>query len=152
MKNISVLIGGGTKILKFRKPVVTYASLLAAKEVTVFWKFKNITDVIDNRKFIIKGTTGADDVEKTLEEGYWDFQQIKERLVGEKLELSMNVHNNTCSINNKTGNIVNLGKFGKLLGFPENYNLSSNTTTSPNLVDVSHGLRYLTVTCDLIDS
>ena len=152
MKNISVFIDAGAKTLKFKNPVATYALLLAAEEITVFWKFKNITDVIDNRKFTIKSTAGASDVEKTLEEGYWDFQQIKERLAGEKLELSMNVYNNTCSINNKTGNIVNLGKFGKLLGFPENHELPTNTTTSPNPADVNHGLRWLTVKCDLIDS
>ena len=98
MKNISVFIDAGAKTLKFKNPVATYASLLAAEEVMVFWKFKNITDVIDNRKFTIKGTAGASDVEKTLEEGYWDFQQIKERLAGEKLELSMNVYNNTCIV------------------------------------------------------
>ena len=64
----------------------------------------------------------------------------------------MNVHDNTCNINNKTGSIVNLKKFGKLLGFSENHDLQINTTTSPNPVDVNHGLRYLTVKCDLIDS
>ena len=151
MKNISVFIEGGAKTLKFKKPIVTYASLLTVKEVTVFWKFKNITDDIDNGKFIIKKGIG-DDEEKTFGEGYWDFQQIKERLEGEKLELSMNVHDNTCSIINNTGRIVNLKKFGKLLGFPENHDLPSGTSASPNPVDVNHGLRWLTVTCDLIDS
>ena len=146
MKNISVFIEGGTKTLTLDNPLVTYASLLKANEVTVFWKFKNITDDIDNRKFVINN------VEKSLGEGYWDFQQIKERLKGEKLELSMNVYDNTCDIINKSGHTVNLKKFGKLLGFPENQALSNSTTTkSPNPVDVNHGLRYLIVTCDLID-
>ena len=140
MKNISVYIKGGTKkTLILDKPLVTYASLLKVNEVTVFWKFKNITDAIDNRKFIINNN------EKTFEEGYWDFEQIKERLKGEKLELSMNVHNNTCNIINKTGTVVNLKKFGMLLGFPENHLLknTTNTITSPNPVDVNHALRYL---------
>ena len=154
MKNISVYIQGGTETLKFEKPIATYGSLLAAKEVTVFWNFKNITNAIDNGKFSI--TTGPDDnpvtEEKTLGEGYWDFQQIKERLDGEKLKLSMNVHDNTCSIVNNTGGKVNLKKFGKLLGFPEDHKLASGASASPNPVDVNHGLRSLTVTCDLIDS
>ena len=84
----------------------------------------------------------------------WDFQQIKERLGGEKLELSMNVHDNTCDIVNKSGKAVNLKKFGKLLGFPEDYAISNDgniTHKSPDPVDVNHGLRYLIVTCDLID-
>ena len=152
MKNISVFIEGGAKTLKFKKPIVTYASVLTVKEVSVFWKFKNITDAIDNRKFIIKGPTDTDNEDKTFEEGYWDFQQIKERLEGEKLELSMNVHDNTCTISNNTAKTVNLVKFGKLLGFPENHDLPTGTSTSPNPVDVNHGLRWLTVTCDLIDS
>ena len=151
MKNISVYIQGGTQTLKFEKPIATYASLLAAKEVTVFWNFKHITNVLDNGKFVIKKVSGDED--KTLGEGYWDFQQIKERLEGEKLKLSMNVHDNTCSIVNDISEKVNLKKFGKLLGFPEDHELNANSTTaSPNPVDVNHGLRWLTVTCDLVDS
>ena len=97
MKNISVFIEGGTKTLTLTNPLVTYALLSTANEVTVFWNFKNITDDIGNRKFTVK------DKEVSLGEGYWDFQQIKERLAGEKLELLMNVHDNTCDIVNKTG-------------------------------------------------
>ena len=153
MRNISVFIQGGTKTLKFEKPIATYASLLAAKEVTVFWNFKKITNELDNGKFSIKKGTGSSAVveDKTLGEGYWDFQQLKERLDGEKLKLSMNVHNNTCSIVNNAGGKVNLKKFGKLLGFPEDHKLSAGASASPNPVDVNHGLRWLTVTCDLID-
>ena len=147
MKNISVYIKGGAETLQLDNLLVTYASLLTANEVTVFWNFKNITDDIDNRKFT-KGTG-----EVVLGEGYYDFQQIKKRLAGEKLELSMNVHDNTCDIVNKTGSAVNLKKFGKLLGFPENQVLSNNNTTykCPDPVDVNHGLRYLIVSCDLVD-
>ena len=150
MKNISVYIQGGSTTLKFTNPIATYASLLAAKEVTVFWNFKNITSAIDNEKFSI--TTGSVTEEKTLGEGYWDFQQLKERLDGEKLKLSMNVLDNTCSIVNNTGGKVNLKKFGKLLGFSEDHKLTAGASASPNPVDVNHGLRWLTVTCDLIDS
>ena len=153
MKNISVYIEGGTKTLKFTNPIATYGSLLAAKEVTVFWNFKNITNELDNGKFSIEKGTGSSAVveDKTLGEGYWDFQQLKERLDGEKLKLSMNVHDNTCSIVNNTGGKVNLKKFGKLLGFPEDHKLSAGASASPNHVDVNHSLRWLTVTCDLID-
>ena len=38
MKNISVLIEGSEKkTFKFKKPIVTYGTRIAAKEVTVFW-------------------------------------------------------------------------------------------------------------------
>ena len=118
MKNISVFIKGGRETINFAKPIATYGSLLGAKEVTVFWKFKNITKAIGNGKFVIKKdpTDASQDLEKTLGEGYWDFQQIKDRLETEKLILSINVYNNTCSIENKTGSAVDLKKFGKLLG------------------------------------
>ena len=48
MKNISVFIEGAkTKTtFKFKKPIATYGTRLAAKEVTVFWNFKNITSTM----------------------------------------------------------------------------------------------------------
>ena len=155
MKSISVFITGGRKTINFTKPIATYGSILGAKEVTVFWKFKNITNAMNNGKIIIKKdpTDSSKDEEVLLGEGYWDFQQIKERLESVKLKVSMSVHDNKCAIINETGSAVNLKKFGKLLGFPENHELSvGSTTASQNPVDVNHGLRYLIVKCDLIDS
>ena len=155
MKNISVFIKGGSKIINFAKPIATYGSILGAKEVTVFWKFKNITNGMDNGKIVIKKdpTDSSKDQEVSLGEGYWDFQQIKERLESVKLKLSMSVHDNKCAIINETGSAVDLKKFGKLLGFPENQVLPvGSTTASQKPVDVNHGLRYLIVRCDLIDS
>ena len=104
MKNISVFIKGGKETLTLTKPLLSYASLLTTNEVTVFWKFKNITNDNDNRK-IFKGTQGNF---FELEEGYWDFHEIKERLDEEKLKLSMNVHDNTCTIVNESGSVINL--------------------------------------------
>ena len=70
----------------------------------------------------------------------------------DKLELQMNTYDNTCTIENKNTEEVDLKKLGVLLGFPENHTVAGNATElSPKPVDVNHGLRYLTVTCDLID-
>ena len=146
MKNISVFLQGETTTVDFDRPIAAYASFLIAKEATVFWKFKNVTDAIDNRKFEVGST------EKTLNPGYWDFQQLKEYLEGQKIEIELNVYDNTCRIQNKNTEKVNLKKLGKLLGFPENHELAANATgTSPNAVDVNHGLKYLQVECDFID-
>ena len=146
MKNISVFLQGETTTVDFDRHVAAYASFLIAKEATVFWKFKNITDALDNRKFEVGST------EKTLNPGYWDFQQLKEYLEGEKIEIELNVYDNTCRIQNKNTEKVNLKKLGKLLGFPEDYELIANATgTSPEAVDVNHGLKYLQVECDFID-
>ena len=128
MKNISVLIEGtATKTFKFKKPIVTYGTRLAAKEVTVFWNFKNITSTIGNNTYGIKGSA-----DKTINDGYYDFQGLKTL---------------------KNTEEVDLKKLGVLLGFPENHKVAGNATElSPKPVDVNHGLRYLIVTCDLIDS
>ena len=151
MKNISVFIEGKKKktTFKFKKPITTYGTRLAAKEVTVFWNFKNVTSDIGNNTIVIKKAT---DQPKTINEGYYDFQQLKKTLEGHKLELEMNTYDNTCSIDNKNAEKVDLKKLGTLLGFPENHELAANIAeVSHDPVDVNFGLRYLTVTCDLID-
>ena len=146
MKNISVFLQGETTTVTFDRHVTAYASFLIAKEATVFWNFKNITGDLDNGKYTV-GTT-----EKTLNPGYWDFQLLKEHLEGNKIEIELNAYDNTCRIQNKNTEEVNLKKLGKLLGFPENHKVAANATgTSPEAVDINHGLRYLQVECDFID-
>ena len=146
MKNISVFLQGETTTVTFDRHIAAYASFLIAKEATVFWNFKNITSDLDNGKYMVGSN------EKTLNPGYYDFQLLKEHLETD-LELEMNVYDNTCRIKNKsTTQMVNLKKLGKLLGFPENHQLASDTTeSSPYAVDINHGLRYLQVECDFID-
>ena len=148
MKNISVFIEGtGKKTFKFKKPIITYGTRLAAKEVTVFWNFKNITSDIGNNTFGIKNSS-----DKTINDGYYDFQSLKTRLEEDKLELQMNTYDNTCTVENKNTEEVDLKKLGLLLGFPENHKVAGKATeVSSKPVDVNHGLRWLTVTCDLID-
>ena len=150
MKNISVYIKEGEKTpFRFKKPIATYGTRIAAKEVTVFWNFKNITSTIGNNAFVIKSKP---EVTETINDGYYDFQTLKERLKLNKLELQMNTYNNTCSIENKNAVKVDLKKLGVLLGFHENHELAASTSEgSPDPVDVNHGQKYLTVTCDLID-
>ena len=150
MKNISVHIKKGEKTtFTFKKPIATYGTRIAAKEVTVFWNFKNITSTIGNHTFVIKNNPESTE---TINDGYYDFQMLKERLKLNKLELQMNTYNNTCTIENKNTVTVDLKKLGVLLGFPENHEVAAGTSAaSPKSVDVNHGLKYLTVTCDLID-
>ena len=150
MKNISVHIKKGEKTtFTFKKPIATYGTRIAAKEVTVFWNFRNITSTIGNHTFTI---TNASPPEKTINDGYYDFEQLKTRLENDKIELQMNAYDNTCTIDNKNSSTVNLKKLGSLLGFAENHQLAGKTNeASSNAVDVNHGLRWLTVTCDLID-
>ena len=81
--------------------------------------------------------------------GYLDFELIKEPLKEDKINLTAVIHDNTCDIENQNDKSVNLKKFGKLLGFPENQPVLATTVTrSPQAVDVNRGLGYLKVTCD----
>ena len=153
MKNISVYIKEGKKTtFTFKKPIATYGTRIAAREVTVFWNFKNITSTIGNNTFVRKKSENrGTDEEIPINDGYYDFEALKTHLELNKLELQMNKYDNTCIIANKNAVTVNLKKLGVLLGFDENHQLAANTNEASKPVDVNHGLRYLTVTCDLID-
>ena len=110
--------------------------------------FKNITSAIGNNTFGIKNSS-----DKIINDGYYDFRDLKTRLEEDKLELQINTYDNTCTVENKNTEEADLKKLGLLLGFPENHKVAAKATeVSPKPVDVNHGLRYLTVTCDLIDS
>ena len=110
MKNISVHIKKGEKTtFAFKKPIATYGTRIAAKEVTVFWNFKNITSTIGNNIFTVSNSSPPD---KTINDGYYDFEQVKNRLENDKLELQMNAYDNTCTIDNKNNTTVNLKKLG----------------------------------------
>ncbi len=144
-RNIAVFITGGTEKVILEEPFLTgHDTTIQLKQATVFWKFKNITD--DNKKFVI-GTE-----EKTLGKGYWDFELLKERLAGEKIDLTPNMYDNTCEVNNKNTETLNLKNFGELLGFDVDTTMVKGIASSPNAVDVNLGLRYLTITCDLVNS
>ena len=48
---------------------------------------------------------------------------------------------------------VDLSKFGELLGFREDTHIEANDIlTNPNKVEINLGLRYNTISCDLVSS
>ena len=152
MKNISVYIKNGEKTtFTLEKPIATNGDFITVREVTVFWNFENITSTIGNNTFDRTVNGSGTKETKTINDGYYDFEQLKERLENDKLELQMNNYNNTCIVNNKSQYSVDMKKLGVLLGFPENQQLTSGSHASPKAVDVNHGLRYLAITCDLVD-
>ena len=142
-RNINVFVTGGTKKLTLKDPFLTQkGTTIQLKSATVFWNFENVTST--NNKYAV-GTS-----QKEIGTGYLDFELIKERLKEDKINLTAVIHDNMCDIENQNDTTVNLKKFGKLLGFPENQPVLANTVTrSPHSVDVNRGLRYLKVTCDL---
>ena len=111
--------GRQRKRFRPKKPFATYGTRLAAKEATVFWNFKNITSTIGNNTYGIKGSA-----DKTINDGYYDFQGLKTRLEEDKLELQINTYDNTCTVENKNTEEVDLKKLGVLLGFPENHKVA----------------------------
>ncbi len=148
-RNIAVFVTGGTKKLVLEEPFLTgHDTTIQLKQATVFWKFKNITDA--NNKFELVKSSGNE--EKTIGEGYWDFELLKERLEGEKIVLTANVHDNTCDVDNKNTETINLKNFGKLLGFDADTTIANGIAKSQHTVDVNSGLRYLTITCDLVNA
>ena len=153
-KNTCVLIDHSTKTLQLADLFLTNKdSTLSVKHATVFWNFKNITN--DNKLFEVTRTNGTK-ANLDIKEGYWDFQLLKKRLEGEDIEITPNVHDNTCNVKIKDGfsriKSANLKKFGMLLGFDENHLVTTTLSKSPKAVDVNLGLRYLTISCDLVDS
>ena len=68
-----------------------------------------------------------------------------------KIALKFNAHDNMCKIYSEAQ--LNLKKFGLLLGFSLSYTVSPKVwKTSPNAVDINLGLRYVTLSCDSINS
>ena len=154
VKNICVFITGGSKTLTLTDQFLTGKwSTAAVKHATVFWKFNNFTN--DNKNYEVTKTDNVK-VTKDFKPGYWDFQMMKTWLEAEDILIEPRVYNNTCGVKVKDGSTkikaANLKKVGKLLGFNENHSVTTSWTYSLEAVDVNLGLRYLKVSCDLIDS
>ncbi len=62
------------------------------------------------------------------------------------------MHDNTCDVQNKNDETIDLKNFGELLGFDADTTIAKGIVKSPKAVDVNMGLRYLTITCDLSNS
>ena len=120
-------------------------AVMTLKNAAIYWDYKNV--ITGENDYIMHGTTKI-----TFEEGYWTFDMIWERLKKQAIKLEDNEFNETCKIYSETQNL-NLKNFGQLLGFPENEIISSRTwKTSPNVVDVNKGLRYVNINCNVTDT
>ena len=147
MKKITVFIENNKKDLYLEVCINKPGkSIMTLKNATIYWKFKNVIAGVND--YVMYGTTKI-----TFEEGYWTFEMIKEKLEkNKKIKLVSNKHNNTCKIRSD-GENLNLKKFALLLGFPENKILSDGSwETSPKVVDVNRGLRYINVNCSIVDT
>ncbi len=65
--------------------------------------------------------------------------------------LKANKYDVTCSL--EVDGDVDLSKFRELLGFSEDTHIEANDIlTSPNKVEINRGLRYITISCNLVNS
>ncbi len=65
--------------------------------------------------------------------------------------LKANKYDSTCSL--EVDRDVDLLQFGKLLGYEEDTQIAVNDIlTSLNKVEINRGLRYISVSCDLVSS
>ncbi len=119
-------------------------SSMTLNNATLFWHYKNVRQNVNNTI-----THGSDTI--IFNEGYWTFDMIQNKLRDNKIALKFNAHDNTCKIYSEVQ--LNLKNFGLLLGFSLSYTVSPKVwKTSPNAVDINLGLRYVTLSCDSINS
>ena len=146
MSKINVFIENNEKELYFDNCIVKPAgSVMTLKNASIYWNYKNV--IAGKNDHVMRGTTKV-----TFEEGYWTFDMIEEKLGEHSVKLVANRYNNTCKIYSESQNL-NHKKFGKLLGFPENEVVNSGTwKTSPSVVDVNKGLRYVNINCNIVNT
>ena len=141
-----VNVENNEKELRFDTCIVKPArSIMSLKNAAIYWNYKNV--ITGKNDHVMDGATKI-----SFEEGYWTFDMIEEKLGKQSIKLEANEHNNTCKIYSETQNL-NLKKFGELLGFPENEIVNSGTRkTSPSVVDVNKGLRYVNINCNIVNT
>ena len=124
-----------------------YGEKIHVKNISVLWKYKNIlTNDNDLIKFPDHPATGV-----ALEEGYWTFNMIADRLSESGITLERHKHDNRCTI--LSSKKLDLYRFGPLLGFPENTIIPKNTKSkSPFAVDINRGLRHVTLGCNCVNT
>ena len=146
MNKIIVFIENNKKELRLDTCVIRpEGAIMTLRNASVCWNYKNV--ITGDNDYIMRETTKI-----PFGEGYWTFGMIKKGLRDQSVKLEANKHDNTCKIYSETQDL-NLKKFGKLLGFPENEIISSGTwKTSPGVVDVNKGLRYVNINCDITDT
>jgi hypothetical protein len=114
------------------------------KTAAVFWNYKNIrkgfNDYISvNGKKIM------------IDEGYWTFKQLRKELEGNGLTLEEYPDGRIRIDIAKGTNSAGLRNLTSILG----YRSSNGPTYTPHIsdrpVDIHKGLRYLTVSCNLVN-
>ena len=162
-RKITVLINDNHKELYPSENIsgVTSESTLSVESATVFWDYNNVIKGV-NDTFIHNGNTVA------VPEGYWTsdmITKIRDRLIVHVDNGTVQYYDSIGQLfieKNGTGGfsvyssngvyVIDLASFGTLLGFDKNTMLPAQTKKlSPNSADLNRGLKYITVSCDIVD-
>jgi hypothetical protein len=145
MKKITVYVEDGGVTLDLQDPLIlTHGSELYVKTAAVFWNYKNIRKgfndyiSIDGKKVII-------------DEGYWTCKQLRKELEENGLILKEYPDGRIRIDFAKGTNSEGLRNLTSILG----YRSSNGPTYTPHIsdrpVDIHESLRYLTVSCNLVN-
>ena len=148
---LSVLTTNGEGTLYLRDSlVITEPSEIILKSATMYWKYNNIN--ASNNFITVNG------VKTTLEHGYWNFNNLKQKLSDGGVNIVEKTSTGRCKIT--ANNTVNFENLGLLLGLQKNTELTPTSTLNspspavmipPNMVDINYGLRRVDIQCDIID-
>ena len=123
--------------------VITKPSEINLKSATVYWNYNNIDNDMEN--FIT-----VDGARVSLEHGYWNFDNIKEELSENGVDIFEEVPTGTCTVS--VDNLTNFEEFGSLLGFDPSTEIPAGSTKSPtSMVNINRGLRRLDIQCSIVD-
>ena len=142
---ITVLVKNGFEEMFLKNPlVITKPSEIRLHSALVLWKYNNINTSEEDS--ITVGSTKV-----TFDHGYWNFLALKRKLAEEDVVLTLNTETYHCTV--VCTKNVNLGNFGKLLGFNEGTTIAKNTPTiSPKTMQANHELTHLNVSCNIVDT
>ena len=146
MKRITVLIEGKEKRLYLDKTLNIDKDNpeIFIKSATVYWNYNNV--------FTSQNETFTYDRRNiSINPGYWTFDMLvkKFKSIG-KITLTKTSENGKCVI--ESDEDMNLKNLGLLLGFTKNKVIEKNTSVrSDSVVDINHGLHYITICCDAVD-
>ena len=116
----------------------------------MYWNYNNINV---NNDFITANGTKV-----TFEHGYWNFNNLKQKLSENDISIEEKTITGKCKIT--ATNTTNFENLGLLLGLHKNTELTPSSTlgspspaviVSPNMVDINHGLIRVDIQCDIID-
>jgi hypothetical protein len=145
MKKITTYINDGGIILNLRDPLIlTHESKLFVKTAAVFWNYKNVRAGYNDY-------ISVDGTKVTMDERYWTFKQLRKKMEENgltfkeypdgRVKIDLDSGTKTVGLRNLTG----------ILG----YRSSNGSTYTPHIsdrpVDIHNGLRYITVSCNLVN-